>query len=1413
MPYIVKTLSDIPLALSIASNCNLPGAEELFVRQFNNCFSTGDYQVTRIVLFFLAVPLNSMQGAARVAAESPGTVLRNMQTIQRFKQCPTLPNQVRLSYVRSVAINSQVFVIQPSPLLQYFSILLEKGKLQSLESLELARPVLQQGRGQLLERWLQEDKLECSEELGDFVRQFDMKMALNIYFRANAHQKVTTSKCTPRCERLNVRRRSFQVVMCFVESGQFEKIVAYAQRTGFQPEWSYLLQNCLSMNPQAAVPFAQMLLSNEEVAAKVDINSIVDTFLNRGMVQEVTSLLLDYLVGDKTEHAALQTRLLEINLMQAPQVADKIMTNEMFSQYDRQHIGQLCEKAGLYQRALEHYTEVGDIKRCLLNTHAISPDFIVQFFSKLSVEDSLDVLNSMLKSNRAQNMQICVQVAAQYSEQLTPQSLIDLFQTNEAWEGMYYYLGQIINFSQDEQVHFKYIESAARINQLQDVERIVRESNYYNAEEVKEFLKGQRLADQVPLIIVCDRFNYVDDLTQFLYKNNMNRYIEVYVSKVNPSQTPVVVGSLLDVDCNEDYIRHLVKMVGTQCPVTELVAEVEKRNRLKLILNWLEERVADGNTEPATHNALAKIYIDSNRDAENFLLTNEFYDSKEIGEYCESRDPHLSVIAYKRGQCDMELVDVTNRNGLFRQQARYVTERQDPELWAHVLREDNEYRRSVIDQVVQTALPETKVPEEVSSTVKAFMTADIPNELIELLEKIVLESSEFAGNRNLQNLLIFQAIKADKARVMDYVNRLDNYNASDIANIAIHSELYEEAFAVFKKFNHNVQAIEVLIDNLDNVERAYDWAERVNEPEVYSKLGSAQLKKKMVKEAIDSFIKSDDPQYFQDVIAAAEEVSLYDHLVRYLQMCRKKLKEPRIETELIWAWANCKQLADLEDFIQGPNCANIQVVGDRCFSAGLYEAAKILFNNVSNFSRLATTLVKLKEFSAGVDAARKANSQRTWKEVNQVCVEEGEFKLAQICGLHIIVHADELEQLIYFYENLGHFDALLQLVEAGLALERAHVGMFTELAILYSKYKPEKLMDHLRLYYTRMNIPKVLRACERNNQWPELAFLYIHYDEHDNAALTMINHPIEAWEHGLFKEVIPKVASLEICYKAIEFYLREHPLMTNDLLKTLTSRVDHTRVVNLVRKLGHLAVIKPYLLSVQEENVSSVNAALHDLYIEEEDFEGLRDSITRFSNFDSLELAVRLEKHDMLEFRRLAVELFRQNKRFAQSLELSKKDMLWKDAIDTVAASRKADLVEELLRFFVAEGRKDCFASCLFTCYDFVPPDVVLELAWRNGMTDFAMPYMIQMMKEYSTRLASLEAAVQPPASQDGQSPSAGGAGQAAAGGIPVHGSGMPVHGSGMIGNEMQSASAGPGMFPAAGGGMMPMNMNPYSSF
>ena len=1273
VPYVINTLNNPDLAIRLASRCGFPGADNFFLQRFEQLMREGNFPE-----------------AAKVAASSPKGILRTPKTIEMFKQIPLAPGQT-------------------SPLLQYFGILLERGQLNKYESLELVRPVLVQGKKNLLEKWLKEDKLECSEELGDVVKQYDLTLALSVYLRGNAPNKV---------------------IACFAETGQFDKIILYSKKVGFQPDYGYLLQTIMRINPEKGVEFAQ-LLSHDPSGPLLDLELVVDVFQQMGLIQQCTAFLLEALKENREEQGHLQTRLLEMNLLSAPQVADAILGNEMFSYYDRAQVAHLCEKAGLYQRALEHYTDVYDIKRTIVYTHLLNPEWVVNYFGRLSVDISLECLREMLKSNMRQNLQIVVQIATKYSEQLGASTLIELFESFKSFEGLYYFLGSVVNYSQDPEVHFKYIQAACKTGQFKEVERMVRDSNCYDPERVKNFLKEAKLNDQLPLIIVCDRFDFVHDLVLYLYKSNLQKYIEIYVQKVNPSRTPAVIGALLDVDADEAALKSLLLSVKGDIPVNALVEEVEKRNRLKLVLPYLEGKVSQGSQDPAVHNALAKIYIDSNTNAEAFLKDNPYYDHLAIGKYCEKRDPYLAVIAYEKGGCDLELIDVTNGNSMFKNQARYLVKKRNFDLWRHVLTPDNTFRRQLIDQVVQTALPESQDPEDVSTTVKAFMENDLPTELIELLEKIVLENSAFSDNRNLQNLLILTSVKANPTKVMDYITRLDNYDAPEIANIAIGAQLYEEAFTIFKRYEVNAKAIEVLLDYIGSLDRAYEFAEKINLPDTWSKLARAQLKGQQIKEAIDSYIRADDPTNYVEVIAGAEQNGKYEDLVRYLQMARKVAREPYIESELIFAFAKTNRLADLEDLINSPNVAQIQVVGDRCFDEEMYEAAKILFNNISNYARLAATLVRLKEFQAAVDAARKANSTKIWKEVNMVCVEAQEFRLAQICGLHIIVHADELEGLIKLYENRGFFNELIQLLEAGLGLERAHMGLFTELAILYSKYRPAKMLEHLRLFWSRVNIPKVIRACETAHLWPELTFLYVHYDEFDNAILTMIQHPADAWDHDQLKNIVLKVANAEYYYRAIQFYNDRYPLLLNDLLQTLIPKMDHNRVVGLFAKNGNLPLIKPYLHAVQNLNIKAVNEAFNNLLIDDEDYEGLRDSVDNHQELDQIALAQRLEKHELFEFRRIAAHLYKRNKRFKQSVDLSKTDKLYKDAMITVAESGDDKVAEELLTFFVEQKNKECFAACLFTCYDLVKPDVVLELAWRNGYTDFAMPYLIQIVKEY----------------------------------------------------------------------------------
>lgn len=49
-----------------------------------------------------------------------------------------------------------------------------------------------------------------------------------------------------------------------------------------------------------------------------------------------------------------------------------------------------------------------------------------------------------------------------------------------------------------------------------------------------------KLQDARPLINVCDRNEFVADLTHYLYVNNMLRFIEGYIQKVTSSNLPLL---------------------------------------------------------------------------------------------------------------------------------------------------------------------------------------------------------------------------------------------------------------------------------------------------------------------------------------------------------------------------------------------------------------------------------------------------------------------------------------------------------------------------------------------------------------------------------------------------------------------------------------------------------------------------------------------------------------------------------------------------------------------------------------------------------------------------------------------------------------------------------------------------------
>ena len=65
-----------------------------------------------------------------------------------------------------------------------------------------------------------------------------------------------------------------QVIQCFAETGQFQKIVLYAKKVGHTPDYIFLLRNLMCINADQGLQFAQMLVQVRLVLFKKFITKL-----------------------------------------------------------------------------------------------------------------------------------------------------------------------------------------------------------------------------------------------------------------------------------------------------------------------------------------------------------------------------------------------------------------------------------------------------------------------------------------------------------------------------------------------------------------------------------------------------------------------------------------------------------------------------------------------------------------------------------------------------------------------------------------------------------------------------------------------------------------------------------------------------------------------------------------------------------------------------------------------------------------------------------------------------------------------------------------------------------------------------------------------------------------------------------
>jgi clathrin heavy chain len=84
---------------------------------------------------------------------------------------------------------------------------------------------------------------------------------------------------------------------------------------------------------------------------------------------------------------------------------------------------------------------------------------------------------------------------------------------------MLWFLANVLPHTDDQDIYFKYIESCIRLGNADEAKRVIIETTFYDPVKVKDYLMEMKLSDPRPLIHLCDKHGFIEELTRNLYNN------------------------------------------------------------------------------------------------------------------------------------------------------------------------------------------------------------------------------------------------------------------------------------------------------------------------------------------------------------------------------------------------------------------------------------------------------------------------------------------------------------------------------------------------------------------------------------------------------------------------------------------------------------------------------------------------------------------------------------------------------------------------------------------------------------------------------------------------------------------------------------------------------------------------------
>uniref|UniRef100_A0A1I8FBC2 Uncharacterized protein n=1 Tax=Macrostomum lignano TaxID=282301 RepID=A0A1I8FBC2_9PLAT len=217
----------------------------------------------------------------------------------------------------------------------------------------------------------------------------------------------------------------------------------------------------------------------------------------------------------------------------------------------------------------------------------------------------------------------------------------------------------------------------------------------------EELPEGRGLADQLPLLIVCDRFDFISDLVLHLYRQpQLHKYPGDFRAE-GESGPPAGGGGGPGWSWTARRTRS-ASSSAWPAPTSQSRRwwrPPSRATRLRLLQSCWKRGRLTATRRPRCTTPWRRSTSTPNTGAERFLRDNQHYDSKVVGRYTEKAESPTWPCWPTSGRCCADdLIRVCQENSFYRRLARFLVRRKDEALWTSVLREPSDHRRQLIDQ-------------------------------------------------------------------------------------------------------------------------------------------------------------------------------------------------------------------------------------------------------------------------------------------------------------------------------------------------------------------------------------------------------------------------------------------------------------------------------------------------------------------------------------------------------------------------------------------------------------------------------------------------------------------------------------------------------------------------------------------